>query len=166
MLHIFLVFIVGSSTASLIHKPDHAIYLSVAEVEHKKSKTEAQIKIKVFTNDIEDALFNESQQRIKLSESSAFDHKKDIQAYFLNHFQFSINSEKQAINFSHAEFAGDAVWFYFNLSCPYSWKEVYIKADYLMEMFPTQSNVISIAHYSKKQFVRLTNSKKSDTITF
>ncbi|HEY5691785.1 MAG TPA: DUF6702 family protein [Cyclobacteriaceae bacterium] len=167
MLQIYFIFLVGSISGIFVHKHDHAFYLSVAEVVHEKNKTVAQIKIKVFTNDIEDALFNESNQRMKLSELTTFElYKNDIQAYFADHFEVSINSKKQTIILSHAELTGDAVWFYFNMSCTDSWNEVSVKADYLMELFPTQSNVISIEHESKKQFIRLTTSKKYDTVKF
>lgn len=167
MLQISFFLLVGSISTLFVPKHDHAIYLSVVEVVHEKSTTVAQIKIKVFTNDMEDALFNESNQRMKLSEVTTFElYKPDIQAYFSNHFQISINNKKQALLLSRAELTGDAVWFYFNMSCTDSWKEVSIKADYLMELFPTQSNVISVEHESKKQFLRLTASKKSDTVKF
>ena len=167
MLQTSFIFLVGSLSTLFVLKCNHAIYLSVAEVVHEKGKGDAQIKIKVFTNDMEDALFNEFSQRITLSDTAVFDANREyILQYFSNHFQISIDLKKQKLNLSRAELTGDAIWFYFNTGCAYDWKEVSVKADYLMELFPTQSNVISIEHDSKKQFIRLTNSKKIDTITF
>ena len=167
MLKASFIFLIGSLSTVFVFKRDHAIYLSVAEVVHEPSGTNAQIKIKVFTNDLEDALFNELGQRITLSDAATFAvNKKYIQQYFANHFELTIDNKKQKPTLSRAALTGDAIWFYFNMSCANNWKDVSVKADYLMELFPTQSNVISIEHDSKKQFLRLTNSKKSDAVRF
>lgn len=167
MLQTSFIFLVGLCATVFGLKRDHAIYLSVAEVVHEQGKTDAQIKIKVFTNDMEDALLNEFRQKIGLSDTALFGaNKKYIQQYFSQHIELTIDNKKQNLNLSRAELTGDAIWFYFDTICAINWKEVTVKADYLMELFPTQSNVISIEHSSKKQFIRLTNNNKIDTITF
>ncbi len=146
---------------------NHAIYLSVAEIVHGKGKSTASVRIKVFTNDMEDAIMNEFGQKINLSDTSDFAlHKKTIESYFQKHFQITIDGKQQVISLHHSSLVGDAVWFHFDLECHENWEEVVLKADYLMELFPTQSNVISLEHNSKKQFIRLTGTKKSDTLTF
>ena len=121
---------------------DHALYLSVAEVVHANNSAQASIKIKVFTNDMEDAIENEFQTRINLSDTLAFqDQKEVVEKYFANHFTLSVDSKKVSLAIAKSQLVGDAIWFYFKGASQSKWKAVTITADYLMELFPTQSNV-------------------------
>lgn len=125
------------------------------------------IKIKVFSDDLEDALMNAFRKRVTLSDPSTCRvNKNEITGYFSEHFKCTINQSKLKIRLSRCETAGDATWFYFTADCPTAWTEVKISADYLLELFPTQSNVVSISHGKKKHFLRLTQSKTSEVITF
>lgn len=146
---------------------DHAIYLSVAEVEHKNSERKAIIKIKVFTNDIEDALMNTYHERISLGDASiCAKNKTKIEGYFLKHFKYAINGNIGMLTFERCETNGDATWLHFNIACPAQWHKISVTADYLMELFPTQSNVVSIQHGNEKRFININKSKTSDAVTF
>ncbi|MDX1666488.1 MAG: hypothetical protein R3350_04640, partial [Saprospiraceae bacterium] len=46
----------------------------------------------------------------------------------------------------------------FNASCPPEWDRVSVSADFFMELFPTQSNIISLWHGRGKRFSRVTKS--------
>lgn len=146
---------------------DHAIYLSVAEVEHKNSEKKAKIKIKVFTNDLEDVLMNAYHERISLDDASICEKNKImIEGYFLKHFKYAINGISIALSFERCETNGDATWLHFNITCPPQWNKISVTADYLMELFPTQSNVVSIQHGNEKRFININKSKTSDVVTF
>jgi len=146
---------------------NHALYLSVVEVAHVKNESQASVKIKVFTNDMEDAIRNELHKGISLSDTSSFHSQKEIlEKYFSNHFLLSINGKEVDLSMTGSKLVGDAIWFYFKMNCQSKWDNVSVKADYLMELFPTQSNVVSIEHDENKRFIRLTNTKKKDTIKF
>lgn len=146
---------------------DHAIYLSVAEVEHKNLEKKANVKIKVFTNDLEDALMNAYDERISLGDASICEENKTkIEGYFLKHFKYAINGNNVVLIFDRCETNGDATWLHFNIACPMQWNKISVTADYLMELFPTQSNVISIQHGNEKRFININKSKTSDVVTF
>jgi len=146
---------------------NHAIYLSVAEVAPNSESRNASIKIKVFINDIEDALFNAFDQRINLSDnSSCASNEASVEAYFSKHFLFSVNGKKAELSLTGCEINGDAIWFYFEADCDVQWKTINIMANYLMELFPTQSNVVSIINGEDKRFIRLTKSKSNETVKF
>jgi len=146
---------------------DHALYLSLVEVDHKNFGSTATIKIKVFANDMEDAIMNASNKRIDfLDPTNCTKDKPMVEAYFLEHFMYTINGERATLVFTKCEPNGDAVWFYFKINCPDRWSQVDIKADFLMELFPTQSNVITIYHGEEKRFLRITNSHPNEMVTF
>lgn len=148
-------------------KVDHAIYLSVAEITQNEKKDEVSIRVKVFINDIEDAVLNETHQRINLPDSSAFNSQKVfLEAYFKDHLVLTLNDKAVQLELAGHELNGDAIWLKFTAKCESKWKAISVKADYLMELFPTQSNVISIVYDNKKHFARLTNSKSREEIKF
>jgi len=151
---------------SSAHAIDHAIYLSVVEIDHSAGGS-ASIKIKVFTNDMEDALKNEFQKSINLVEPGACESNKiEIVNYFAKHFLCSINGTDVSLSFRSCELTGDAIWFHFEVACPPNWNEIKITADYFLELFPTQSNVVSINHDNKKKFIRLTQSNVTGVVRF
>ena len=170
-LQIFVVpvFNSGSTSASdsLIPRTSHAIYIAVVEINHKPRTTTAEVVIKVFTNDLEDALFNAYKKHTKLeSEDNCEAHGLLFEKYFSTHFSCVINDQERQISFKYCEKNEDALWLRFDMTCPERWNNLRLTADFLMELFPTQSNVISVFHGDEKKYFRLTNSKKSRQIRF
>lgn len=162
-----LVFLGIFSNPVELPKGDHAIYLSVAEVDHKDLGEKANIKIKVFTNDLEDALTNAYDERISLADASiCVKNKTKIEGYFSKHFKYAINGKNTVLTFDRCESNGDATWLHFNITGPLQWNKVSVTADYLMELFPTQANVVSIQHGNEKRFININKAKTSDVVTF
>jgi len=164
---VLLLTILGIGPVSLDSKGDHAIYISVVEINHNQGDEMATIKVKVFTNDMEDALKNAFNKNISLMDASACNQNKtDVERYFMKHFSYSVNDKLLDLRLTTCESNGDAIWFHFQIDCPSQWKEVSITADYLMELFPTQSNVVSIHHGDQKRFLRITKSESKGVVTF
>lgn len=145
---------------------DHAIYLSVVEVEFDPLSDRASIKIKVFTDDMEDALTNKFGAQISLStENECTLEKRKIEEYFSHYFKLAINDGKSVkLALDHCELLTDAIWFQFYAPGIDPPDKISISAVFLMELFPTQSNVISITLDGKKQFANLT--KADPTVIF
>ncbi len=163
------LFISGLNSAfdPLTSPANHAIYIAVVEINHKSRATTAEVVIKVFTNDLEDALFNAYKKHTKLeSEDNCEAHGLLFEKYFSTHFSCVINDQERQISFKNCEKNEDTLWLRFDMTCPERWNNLRLTADFLMELFPTQSNVISVFHGDKKKYFRLTNSKKSRQIRF
>lgn len=145
----------------------HAIYLSVVEIDHSQLNETAEIRIKVFANDMEDAFRNEFGDQINFSNpASCSSQKGKIESYFQKHFSCSIDGKKASLSLKQCEPNGDAIWFHFQSPCAKTWNLLEVKADYLMELFPTQSNVVSVYNGDDKRFVNLTKSNSSQQIKF
>lgn len=155
-------------TSWMSHSVDeHAIYLSMIEIIHEAHGTRASVKVKVFTNDIEDALTNEFKERRKLSEENSCEvHKRQIEQYFRHHLIISVDKTLLNLSLQKCELLTDAIWLDFEVSCPEKWTSAEVKASFLMELFPTQSNVVSIIYNEKKQFANLTQSKTMEVFKF
>ena len=146
---------------------NHAIYLSVCEVDHREQGNSAKINVKVFETDIRDAFQNMfSLQADFYSPHASTTYKKESEQYFHKYLKIAINGQSIDLNFNHLEINGDSVWFYFNFTCSSDWESISVTADYLMELFPDQSNIISIYHGTDKKFLRITSSKKTGEASF
>jgi len=177
MKHLFLVLVFISflnysgksenGAIELVKNYSHAIYISVVEIEHKDLGNNAKIMIKVFTDDFKDAIMNASKKRIDFSKGNkCSDNKSVIEEYFNKHFKTTINDKLLSISFNSCELNGDSVWLYFDMDCPANWKDISVTADFLMELFPKQSNIVSIYHGNDKRFLRLTLNSITQKVTF
>ena len=127
------LFLISFFLLSSYVEADHSIYISVLEVkEHKMT-------VKVFIDNLEDAIKNDS---------------NTIEGYFQKKIRIQIND--QIIGFSLEEVAeeGDSYWITFKLETPIVWKSFYLEADYFMELFPDQTNVVKV-HGEKPHYFRL-----------
>ena len=133
----------------------------MVEVEFDPLNDRASIKIKVFTDDMEDALTNKFGAQISLStENKCTLEKRKIEQYFSHYFKLAINDGKSAkLTLDQCELLTDAIWFQFYAPANDPPDEITISAEFLMELFPTQSNVISITYDGKKQFANLTKTE-------
>ncbi len=145
----------------------HAIYLSIIEIDRKDLSIPTAIKIKVFANDMEDALANQSGTRTKLLDAQGcLSARLEIEAYFRQYFSLKVNEEPVKLELNHCEPVGDALWLNFQTTQNSTWQTVTVTATYLMELFPTQSNVISIYYGNEKRFANLTSVKSISTFRF
>ncbi|MEZ4895401.1 MAG: DUF6702 family protein [Saprospiraceae bacterium] len=121
----------------------HALYLGVIELSMMPNQWQAEIK--VFANDLEDAIRNEIGHRIPLQKGELPDEAiKPITEYFQDHFICGTGSHESPLIWQGIHREGDAVWIRFNLQAPTRPGTVQIRADFLMELFPTQINVLKI----------------------
>jgi Domain of unknown function (DUF6702) len=143
----------------------HAIYVSVLEIEQGKSAEQGVLRVKIFANDLEDAIFNHSLQRLSLL-TKCDQSSTQISAYFKDHLQLNIDGKAQDYTYTSCEVNDISLWVTFTFNSPANWGEVALTADYLMELFPTQSNVVSITFHDEKRMFRLTKGATSETIRF
>ncbi|MEM9337754.1 MAG: DUF6702 family protein [Bacteroidota bacterium] len=136
-------------------KYDHAIYISVLEIDHR------EMRVKVFTDNLQDAIRNDSGYFTNIGEEAFLTiHKSAIHAYFQRKIQLKINDQNVVFHPKEATVEGNSYWFTFSLEPQKEWKSFYLKADYLMELFPEQINIVNV-HGRKPQFFKLTKLSSS-----
>ncbi|MDN5213863.1 hypothetical protein QQ020_17445 [Fulvivirgaceae bacterium BMA12] len=146
---------------------DHAIYIAVIQLEHQPNDITANLQVKVFTDDLQDALKNKFQGEIRLiNVSENGEEAKRITAYFAGHLKFEINDQRADYQLQRITVENDAHWFDFTLKGPRKWDKLEVTADFLMELFPKQSNIFQVTEGDKRLYYRLTIGQKSQTITF
>lgn len=167
------IFLIGISTwfvwllpGNLFSSDAHAVYVSVLEIKQKTGSEKGVINVKLFSNDLEDAIFNRSTQRIELTETNCEHYKTLVDDYINDHLEFKINGIVQSYHYESCEINDMSIWLNFSFSYSKSWQEMEVKADYLMELFPTQANIVSILYHEQKSMFRLIKGDDSEVIEF
>lgn len=142
-------------------KANHAIYLSVVEIE------QGTISIKVFSDDLQDAVRNDSDDYAAAEFNDFIEKNKElINDYFNKSFKLSINNRNANLQLVATKRENDAHFLYFTFESDSDWKQLNIKGDFFAELFPDQSNIISIQKEEEKYFARLTKSNPIYSVTF
>ncbi len=148
--------------------PPHAFYLSTVQITHQPPETMANIEVKVFKDDFVDILRNAFADFDPTGWVALCEHTQDqITTYFRDHFRASINGEENwTLQLTDCQEEREIYWLTFSVACPGNWEKVNLTADYFMELFPSQSNIVSVKHGEQKRFLRFTRKQKTDKIRF
>ena len=125
-------------------QPHHAIYLSVTELNLVEKKP-IDFTVKVFSDDLQDALrnFNTKYQTADIG-SFFFINESIAVAYFNEHFIISAGTIQIDYTLLSHSIESDAHFITFRLDQTIWPKNFMLKADFLMELFPTQKNIVKI----------------------
>lgn len=129
---------------------EHAMYISVLEIDQQ------EIRVKVFTDNLEDAIRNDAQHYAPPVEG-AFHvvNQQYIEAYFQKKIVLKSGEKRISLTLKKSSHEGDSYWFTFTPTSIEKSEEIELKANYLMELFPDQTNVVKVMSSSPK-FFRLT----------
>lgn len=144
---------------------DHAIYVSVIEVEKGEKDHDGILKVKVFIDDLQDAIHNETGNR-RSYRSGCRSGDTELESYFKSHLKLELNAQSVNINLADCERLEDSLWLNFEFESKDDWSELQISANYFMELFPTQSNIVSITNDADRQFSRLNKGNHTADFTF
>ncbi|MDX1476513.1 MAG: DUF6702 family protein [Saprospiraceae bacterium] len=145
---------------------DHAFYVSVIEVRHIDQVPSATITVKVFSDDLQTALrqargdVDPALANLCLTEADA------IRSYFAEHLQVKINDQLLSLTHTSCGFEGDAHQIQFTAGCPEQWSHLEIHADYFMEVYPTQMQMVHINEHGENYTLRLSKSRPLKQVTF
>jgi len=143
----------------------HAIYLSSGIVEIQPEKKEVTITIKVFADDLQSVLISRFENNQILLHAIP---NQYIENYFNEHLVFSSSQLKRLpLVLIKKEMIGELYVLDFNISTKKEiGQKIQIKADYFMELFPGQINVLKIKWSTKHHFLRFTKNQSLQTIVF
>jgi len=146
----------------------HAIYISTIKIHHEEASGTTSIQLKIFSDDLQNDIKHKFSlgELPKKSTLCEFEKNEWIQQYFAQHLMFWVDDRLLPLQLSDCRIINDVHLISFFIHSPTFWKTLRIKADYLMELYPTQSNVLQL-YYTKKTiqtphsyFGRMTNGKE------
>ena len=159
-----LIILVASSFMWITPATEHAIYISVVEIENMNT-TGSEIRIKVFKNDFRDAIRNDGGETIPEIDACP-KNSMDLENYFNKNLELSIDKQTLPLRYRSCSLEGDAYWFIFSAETPINWTTIHIKDTHFFELFPTQSNIIRIINGEDEKLIRLTKGNSEAIVTF
>ncbi len=150
---------------------DHALYIGVINIEHQEGTSISKMAIKVFSDDLQNGLKNEFNWKELPNLSVACDvHSIALQQYFQNHLTIWINKEPVYLQLQTCENNSEVYLLSYTFSTPSKWQSLDLQADFLMELYPTQSNVLQVKYKAsnvqdfQSYFGRMVKGKEKITI--
>lgn len=153
--------------------PFHALYLSTSKMVLEENQNKLEIQLKVFSDDLQTALVNHfNNQEISTIENIGIVNISQIKSYLKEHLiPYKINA-KHKWTMDLEELTADYQESIYLLTVVYKDNShesdkaqiLEIQADYLMEVFPTQSNVIDLTYREQRSFFRLKKNKTKEQI--
>lgn len=180
MPYFFLLILAFLSTHSLPKADDHAIYLSTLTLSDEipgATPGTPILTVRVFSDDLRDAIRNAFPDQQSVSEETlCAQHRDQVNAYFSKHLilktetrqatqsthsSLSASSEEMQISLILTEMSreSDVITVSWFASLPKGCKTLTIKADYLMELFPTQTQMVTVKLNGSQQMLRLVHGK-------
>jgi hypothetical protein len=164
---ILIIFTCILFTASAFTFPIHKFYLSLTEVRVDTKKQTLDVSSKLFTDDLEDALFKKYGKRVDLGTSSK---NKDVQSlihkYILENFKISVAGTAINLTFVGFETEADATWCYLESVPFYSKGKIRIANTLLYDYIPEQSNIINFYWDNEEKSAKLVNPEKITEFDF
>ena len=156
-----------SYTALLTVNDDHAIYIGTVQVIGQPNASQVILQIKVFEDDLANALYT-AYESYRSFQFDAGDEQSVALAidYFSQHLTFSITPNHTLESWALDEVVqtNDIVHLTLQGEGPVVWPRLSVKADFFMELFPAQSNVVQIKYGDFQHYFRLTKSNPTKEI--
>ena len=133
----------------------HPIHLSVTELGYKPKERRIEIAVKVFIDDLENAIKLESNETLFLGTTKQHkDHKILINNYLKKNLIVSIDKKKEPLSPRLIGFEIEnqaSVWVYLELTEVPKTKIICIKNTLLFDVFEDQTNLLNLTSLNKKQ---------------
>lgn len=146
-----------------LHANEHKYYISITEITHNAQNQRLQINLKVFFDDLQEALYIEDGEKIVEVEQS----KIAIQNYINRHLSIVIDGERKPLVFQKYEHQVDALWWHMYVEeVDEIQEEIKIKNSIFLTLFSSQTNLINYfpASNKKAKGLLLNRQKQEGTI--
>jgi hypothetical protein len=152
-----LLFLSMLLLCSAFRAPEHALYLSVSEVK-LQPEGKSTIRIKVFSDDLQNAIRNYSSAYQHDGLQEFFEkNERLIMQYFQEHLQMSINGKPVRYSYQEHSVEQDAHFITYRFSWEGEATKISMEADFFMELFPTQTNIIKVQQQDEQFYFKFTH---------
>jgi hypothetical protein len=141
----------------------HPVHITITNIEPDAQKGVFEVSIKVFTDDLEHAILQQSQKNIGfIKNTPSMDSEKLILQYINTQFQILINnkpissSKVKLTKYSNVE---NATWLYLEFRIPSKIQQLSIVNNLLNHLYPDMTNLVIIKWNENEQGLTFTKSK-------
>ena len=159
---IAIVCLLGSFAASA-----HDYHASITDIKFNPRTQSLQVAVKVFTDDLENALSKRSKSKVSYDAGSATI-KQQLAGYMAATIKFELTKGKPLKQqFIGSEEEADVVWLYFEVPVQSaSLSQLYIENAVLTELFNDQMNIVNLDYNGKMHSMLMQKSETGKKLTF
>lgn len=154
--------------ASSFHSRKHPYYIGLTEISDK-GKAEIQVSVRLFTNDLEEALRKSSGKSIDMiNPKNKAEADSMLFRYISKHLSVTINAKLQALHYVGYEQEEESIWTYLEIKKP---KPLVIKTmkvgnTILYDYFPAQTHIIRVNRLEDGESKKITNPENKAEFRF
>jgi len=123
---------------------NHALYIGMVELHFPEKGNTATLQVRVFADDLKSGVRAAFPARFRPAEGEKWLelHRKSVENYFRQKLVFRHGNKTLELSLTQVRQENEMFHLDFVLQCPKGWETLHLRADFLAELFPTQSNVV------------------------
>ncbi len=144
--------------ASGFHSAKHPFYLGVVDIKQDIKAHTLNVSVKLFINDIEDALKKTSTKNIDLlNPKNKAEMEAELFAYIKKRLSINVNQKLCTLESIGYEREEEAIWTYIEIKKINTVKSIKVDTKLLYDFIPTQSNIVHAEINGVKKSSKVTN---------
>ena len=145
----------------------HKYYLSLTQIEYNNEEKSIQIIMNVFMDDIEEVLNKTYNIDLRLTTQKELkDNDKYFSEYLSKKLHLKVNNKPVPFTYLGKEYEGGLVYFYLEIKDISEVKTIDVTNQVLMDLFPTQQNLIKSKVNNKHKSLLLTKEDDKGLLKF
>ncbi len=144
----------------------HQFYVSITEIQYNRDTQSLEVSCKVFADDYIFAVEKEYSQKLHFGTPNQHPKSDEMmEQYALCRLQLKADGQPLTVKYFGKEIEMDVFWFYFEVPVT-SFHELEVGNNMLMELFPTQTNIVHITKDDNKKSLLLNRNQKTGIVEF
>lgn len=145
----------------------HVFYVSVTRVKWNVEEARLDVSVRIFTDDLEEAVMAEGGPRLRLWTAQAReDRDRHVSAYLLSRLAFRVNGQERELTWAGMEDALDATSCLVQITNVDRVASIEVENRILIDMFDTQANVMRFEVGGERKYVNLSKGTVKGTVRF
>ena len=147
----------------------HPLHFSVTNIDYNKENKSFDISLKIFTNDLENAINKNYEKKINLKEDKSDETNTLINKYIKSNFSIIIDGkkmDKKKFVFKDVKSNENSTWIYYEYIKIKKIKTVSIQNSILMDIFNDQTNLIVFKYLDYQKGFELQNKNEKAVVNY
>jgi hypothetical protein len=147
---------------------NHALYISVCQIEHNAATKTTEVAVKVFADDLEKAVSGANNTPLHLNTKQEIKNANDlIRNYLLKSLKVKLNNKAVVLKWVGKEYEkDDATWCYFEVAKQKPIKTMWIQNSIFTEIYPKQNNIVQVKTPKGKKSLSLSRDDDEGILSF
>ena len=145
----------------------HVFYVSIARVKWNADEARLDVSVRIFTDDLEEAIVAEGGPRLRLwTDQAREDRDRHVSDYLASRLAFRVNGSDRKLTWVGMEDALDATACLVQITDVDRVETIEVENRILIDMFDTQANVMRFEIGGEKKYVNLSKKTVRGTVRF